>query len=91
MENKLETYHVHRVGTITAGGTLVVFGVCLLLQSVFDLMSYQMIFGFWPLILIGLGIELLLSNFTEKRIVYDKAAIFFSDYHGVFCNGDGSD
>lgn len=75
MPNKEETYRIHRVGTITAGGTLVVFGVCLLLQSVFDLMSYQMIFSFWPLILIGLGVEVLLSNFNEKRIVYDKAAV----------------
>ena len=39
-------------------------------------MNYEMIFSMWPLILIGMGIELLLSNFWERKIVYDKAAVF---------------
>ena len=54
---------------------MVVFGILLLIHTVFDFIDYQTVFSLWPLILIGLGIELLLSNFAEKRIVYDKAAV----------------
>lgn len=66
----------HRVGSITAGMSMIVFGVMLLLHSIFNLMSYEMIFTLWPLILIGLGVELLFSNFQERKIIYDKAAVF---------------
>ena len=38
-------------------------------------MDYEMILGFWPLILIGMGVELLLSNVMKSKIIYDKAAI----------------
>lgn len=47
----------------------------LLLHNLLDIMDYEMILGLWPLILIGMGIELLLSNVFKSRIVYDKAAI----------------
>lgn len=76
MENSTRTYRIHRVGSVTAGLSMVVFGVLLLLQSVFDMLSYERIFALWPLILIGLGVELLLSNLFVKKIVYDKAAVF---------------
>ena len=54
---------------------MVGFGVILLLHNLLDIMDYEMILGLWPLILIGMGIELLLSNVFKSRIVYDKAAI----------------
>ena len=47
----------------------------LLLHNLLDVMDYEMILGLWPLILIGMGIELLLSNIFKSKIVYDKAAI----------------
>ena len=75
-ENNMQTYRIHRVGSVTAGLSMVVFGVMLLLHSVFDMISYDRIFALWPLMLIGLGLELLLSNFLAKKIVYDKAAVF---------------
>lgn len=65
----------HRVGSVTAGFSMIIFGILLLLHSVFGFADYQLIFSFWPVILIGLGMELLLSNFMEKKIVYDKAAV----------------
>lgn len=65
----------HRVGSVTAGFSMIIFGILLLCHSLFGFADYQLIFSFWPMILIGLGIELLLSNFMEKKIVYDKAAI----------------
>lgn len=73
--NSSNTYHTHRVGSITAGVSMMVFGGMLLSHSLLDIMDYQRILSFWPVILIGLGIELLLSNFCVKKIVYDKGAI----------------
>ena len=74
-ENNIVTVRTHRVGTFTSGFCMVGFGVLLLLHNLLDIMDYEMIFGLWPLILIGMGIELLLSNVFKSRIVYDKAAV----------------
>ncbi|MDC7293400.1 MULTISPECIES: LiaF transmembrane domain-containing protein [unclassified Butyrivibrio] len=67
---------IHRVGSITTGLTLIVMGVCFILHLFLGLISYEMIFRFWPVIIIGLGIELLVSNVITEKLVYDKAAIF---------------
>ena len=74
-ENSTATVRTHRVGAFTSGFCMVGFGVMLLLHNLLDVMDYEMILGLWPLILIGMGIELLLSNVFKTRIVYDKAAI----------------
>ena len=74
-ENNTVTVRTHRVGTFTSGFCMVGFGVLLLLHNLLDIMDYEMILSLWPLILIGMGIELLLSNVFKSRIVYDKAAI----------------
>lgn len=74
-ENNNVTVRTHRVGTFTSGFCMVGFGVLLLLHNLLDIMDYEMIFGLWPLILIGMGIELLLSNVCKSKIVYDKAAV----------------
>ncbi len=76
MENNENTYYTHRVGSVTAGASMVMFGVLLFIHTVFGTLDYEKIFSFWPLMLIGMGIELLLSNFSKKKIVYDKAAVF---------------
>ena len=69
------TYRTHRVGSITAGFSMIVFGALLLSHSLFGVFDYEIIFSLWPIILIGLGVELLLSNVWEKKIVYDKGSI----------------
>ena len=74
-ENNTATVRTHRVGAFTSGFCMVGFGVMLLLHNLLDIMDYEMILGLWPLILIGMGIELLLSNVFKSRIVYDHAAI----------------
>lgn len=74
-ENAKEKVRTHRVGAVTSGFCMVGFGVMLLLHNLLDVMDYEMILGLWPLILIGMGIELLLSNVMKSKIVYDKAAI----------------
>ncbi len=74
-ETNTRTVRTHRVGAFTSGFCMVGFGAMLLLHNLLDVMDYEMILGLWPLILIGIGIELLLSNVFKNRIVYDKAAI----------------
>lgn len=74
-EKSVEKIRTHRVGTITAGLSMIVFGILFILHTIFKVISYQRIFAFWPLILMSLGIELLLSNFSHKKIVYDKGAV----------------
>lgn len=73
--NNVTSYRIHRVGTITAGFSMIVFGVLLLLRSMYGLLDYNFIFSLWPVILIGLGVELLLSNCFAKQIVYDKGSL----------------
>lgn len=76
MENKEGFVRTHRVGSVTAGLSMVVFGILFLIHLVSGIMNYTTVFSLWPIVLIGLGMELFLSNFFKKKIVYDKAAIF---------------
>ncbi len=75
-KDKVMFCRTHRVGSVTAGLTMVGYGVMFLLHLFFDLVEYQMMFSLWPVMLILLGMELLFSNFSRKKIVYDKAAVF---------------
>lgn len=74
--NNAPVYRTHRVGAVTAGLCMVGFGILLLLHTLFEIVSYDVIFSLWPLILISLGVELLLSNVFDRKIIYDKAAVF---------------
>lgn len=89
METKdnITTYRSHRVGSVTAGLSMVGFGVMFLLHLFFDLVDYQMMFSLWPVILILLGLELLVSNLSSKKIVYDKAAVFLLITMTIFTIG----
>ena len=75
MENNTATVRTHRVGAFTSGFCMIGFGILILLHNLLGILDYETILGFWPLILIGLGVELLLSNVMKSKIVYDKAAI----------------
>lgn len=77
----------HRVGAITTGISLIVYGVMFLLHTCFGIISYPVMFKCWPLVLIGLGIELLLSNALDKRFVYDKGAIVLLFFTACFAMG----
>lgn len=66
----------HRVGSITLGLALVLFGSLFLVHMFVPALDYQLIFHLWPCIFIMLGIEVLLGNRKEgEGFVYDKAAI----------------
>jgi len=68
----------HRVGTITLGVVLILFGSLFLVHLAFPAISYELIFHLWPLMLVMLGIEVLLVNFKDEQhtFVYDKGAVF---------------
>ena len=73
-----------RIGTITMGVCLVVFGVLFLVHIFGGFLNYELIFHLWPLILIGLGMEILFYTCiaSGKAEKYDFAAIIAFD--GIF-------
>ncbi|MGN1168361.1 MAG: hypothetical protein ACI4S2_18245 [Lachnospiraceae bacterium] len=73
MEKRIRT---HRVGSVTAGVSMIIFGILFILHIFFGMITYELIFKLWPFMIIGLGIEVLLSNIADWKFVYDKAAIF---------------
>ena len=85
--NNVVSYRTHRVGSITSGLSMIIFGILLLGHSLFDMVDYRFVFSLWPVILIGLGIELLLSNIWEKKIVYDKGSIVLMCLMAFFAIG----
>ncbi len=72
MEKQVRT---HRVGAITAGLSMVVFGVLFILHLFIGSLDYALIFRLWPIMLIGLGVELLISNYKSDQVIYDKPAV----------------
>ena len=72
---KNKTVRTHRLGAFTSAFCMIGFGILLLLHNILDIMTYEQVLGLWPIILIGMGVELLLSNLFKSKIVYDKAAI----------------
>lgn len=68
-----------RVGSVTFGLTLILFGVLFLVNMILPTLHYEVIFRLWPVVFIFLGIEILVENHrsnTEKcRFVYDFPAI----------------
>lgn len=83
----METIRTHRVGTITTGISLIAFGVMFLLHLFVNTISYDLIFKLWPVVLIGLGIEILLSSFSSEKIIYDKAAVVLMFFVAFFAMG----
>jgi hypothetical protein len=71
----MQVIRTHRVGTITTGFALIASGVLFGIHTFLDVVSYEMIFRLWPVILISLGLEVLAANFSEEKIVYDKGGV----------------
>ena len=66
-----------RIGTFTLGTMLVVYGILFVVNIFTDKLSYGMIFRFWPILLIMLGIEILVGLYSKEKakFIYDKGAI----------------
>ena len=83
-----------RVGSLTCGIAMVGFGILFLLNTLFGLIDYTEIFSLWPLLLICLGVEMLISNMkysdTERfTLVYDRGAIVLTILVTIFSVGMG--
>lgn len=66
-----------RIGTITLGVSLVLFGILFMIRIFGGILNYTLIFHLWPLILVALGMEILYYNCLapKKAGTYDFAAI----------------
>lgn len=85
MEQK-QIIKTHRIGTITFGILLMLFGGLFLAHIFVPALNYRIIFRLWPFIFIFLGLEVLIGNYKAARMeteqdgsavnfIYDKAAI----------------
>ncbi len=75
MEQKTEII-THRVGTVTLGITLVLFGMVYLLRMLIPSIPLRPILDLWPAVMIILGAEVLLAAAGKKEFIMDKASIF---------------
>lgn len=77
MEENRKTMRIHRIGSVTFGVSLILFGLLFLARLLFPALNYTVIFHLWPVVFIMLGIEILIETHREGiQFVYDKAAIF---------------
>ena len=93
-ETAMHSRRTRRVGGLTCGIAMVGFGILFLLNTLFGLIDYTTIFSLWPLLLICLGMEMLISNMrysdTERyQLVYDKGAIVLTILVTMFAVGMG--
>lgn len=80
-----------RVGTLTGGIVLVVFGVLFLLRLVTTNINILLIASLWPLILVSVGIEIILAYIInkEEKMQYDFGAIILVIILVFFAMGMG--
>ncbi len=57
----------HKVGTLTLGLMLVVFGALFLVHLFTGALDYRLIFNLWPVVFICLGAEVLLSQLPKTE------------------------
>lgn len=66
-----------RVGTLTAGISLVVFGTLFLIRLAVPTVTLRMIASLWPVVLILLGAEILIAYAVnrEDQMRYDAGSV----------------
>jgi len=66
-----------RVGTLTAGVSMVIFGALFLLRLAVPAITIRLIASLWPLVLILLGIEILIAYALNKegQMRYDAGSV----------------
>ncbi|HCT92874.1 MAG TPA: hypothetical protein DF613_16060 [Lachnospiraceae bacterium] len=79
---------IHRVGTLTFGCMLILYGILFLARLFFPGLHYEMIFRLWPVLFIFLGLEVLLGGCRRNtEFVYDKTAIVLLVFLTLFAFG----
>lgn len=58
---------IHKVGSVSAGASLILFGCAFFAHTFFDVLNYTLILKFRPLIPVSLGTEILLSRNKEQQ------------------------
>lgn len=67
-----QTIQVRRVGTVTFGIVLIITGILFLAHLFFPAFNYYLIYRFWPVILIFLGLEVLVGSRQKSYEVLDS-------------------
>lgn len=83
-----------RVGSITCGILMIVFGILFLVHMFYPPLSLGTIMKLWPLILVALGVEMVAANRNQKGegegvLKYDKGAVFLVFLLACFAAGMG--
>lgn len=67
----------HKVGTLTLGCMLILFGILFLVHLFSGYLSYDLIFKLWPVVFLSLGVEVLLGALpkTRDKFSFDVASI----------------
>ena len=80
-----------RVGTLTSGIILVMFGIMFLLKVVITNINILLIASLWPLILVSMGIEIIVTYIInkEEKMQYDFSAIILVVILAFFALGMG--
>lgn len=78
-----------RVGTLTAGIVLIALGLLFILRIIFPLLHYSTILSLWPLVLVLLGTEVIVSYVINKEEImkYDGSAIALVIILSIFSMG----
>ncbi len=75
MENMESAKKIHHVGTVTLGISLIVSGIVCLLRVFIPKIPVSSVLRLWPLMMIMLGVEILLSCTGKKKFVIDKVSV----------------
>lgn len=79
---------IRRIGTVTAGTMLILYGILFLVHIFFPVLDYRLIFNFWPIVFILLGTEILFGIGKEgTEFKYDGGAIFLILVMAFFAMG----
>ncbi|WP_026888710.1 hypothetical protein [Clostridium beijerinckii] len=82
---------VRKVGTLTSGLALIVFGIMFLLRVFITNLNVLLIVSMWPLILVSVGIEIIAACIinNQERMQYDFSAIILVIILVFFAMGMG--
>jgi len=67
---------VHRVGSITLGLTLILFGIIYCTRIFVSAIPIDIVMHLWPVVLVLLGFEVLLSGWIFREYTFDKGSFF---------------
>ncbi|MDP5275337.1 hypothetical protein [Chengkuizengella axinellae] len=78
-----------RVGTLSMACSLILLGIVLFSSQIWDYDLIDVVFTWWPLIIILIGLEILIYLFISKKensvVKYDVFSILFIGFIGTLC------